>query len=324
MRMYFPPVDKPKLAAKLLARSKADVPLNRALEAIAKATGYRDWHELGCTAFPPDRRDAPPSLEQTREIILAIAASLEMGIGDVHYAVSRSMLLGGAPRSIDDMLNLHAMLWRATLFGTPARGKPGTIVRVKSPGERGLAYLKAAGQPTYVVLDNGVGIRADFEVITPRIALPDFVPSRLWLPYGYWTLKDGSVVIFSRDYKPLWHKYPDRTVRMDPWTWVTGIVDQTYFPVGELAWDKKPARGRAIEFLEKNRLFDPPKLLDAMPHLFKRGIDSVSEAVDSLEDTEIGANDNKHIGVDAEGLGAGGSPTHPAHKHPAGTPPLAP
>ncbi len=287
-RIQFPTLDRPKLAAKLLVRASGVVPLNRALEAVAKATGYRDWHELTRTASPADRRTDAPPLETARDIILSAATSLGMGLGDVHYAVSKSRLLADEPQTIDIMLELRAMLWRAALFGPPARGKPGTIVRIKSPGERGLAYLKAAGRPTYVVLDNGVGIRADFEVITPRVAPPDFVPSRLWLPYGYWTLEDGSIVLFSRDYKPLWQKSAGRTVRMDPWTWVSGIVSHSYFhspKVGEMSWDKDPARGRAIRYLVENRLFDPPKLLDAMPYLFVKGVDSVGDAVDRLEET---------------------------------------
>jgi hypothetical protein len=32
---------------------------------------------------------------------------------------------------------------------------------------------------------------ADFELVTPRVPLEDFVPARLWLPYGYWTLATG-------------------------------------------------------------------------------------------------------------------------------------
>lgn len=286
-RIQYPTLERPKLAAKLLARVKSDVPLNRALEAVAKASGYRDWHELARTARPADRRTDVPPLETARDVILTVATSLGMDMGDVHYAISKSRLLADDPPGIDAMLALRAMLWRAALFGPPARDKPGTIVRVKSPGERGLAYLKAAGRPTYVVLDNGVGIRADSEVTTPRVAPADFVPSRLWLPYGYWTLEDGSIVLFSRDYKPLWHKSAERTVRMDPWTWVSAIVSHSFFhspKVGEMSWDKDPARGRAVRYLEENRLFDPPKLLDAMPYLFAKGVDSVSDAVDRLEE----------------------------------------
>jgi hypothetical protein len=290
MRFYFPNTERPKSAAKWLRRLKGDIQFSQALEAVAKATGYRDWYELSHIATPLDQPNVPP-LDAVRDVILSISSTLGMSIGDVQFAVSKSRLLVDQPLSIEDMLQVRAKLWRARLFGASARGKPGTVVRIKSPGENGVGYLKAAGRPTYVVLDNGVGIRADHEVITPRIPLPDFVPSRLWLPYGYWTLTDGSTVTYSRDYKPLWHMKGGQVIRMDPWIWVPGIIRHTYFPsstVGELSWDANPARSRAITHLEENRLFDPPKLLDAMHYLFESGVDSVDAAVSRLQETELG------------------------------------
>lgn len=289
MRFYFSSIERPKSAAKWLHRLRGDIQLSRALETIALATGYRDWFELSRTSIGSSLPLESPPLGAVSDVILSISTSLGMSIGDVHFAVSKSRLLSDKPLSIEDMLRVRAMLWRKRLFGAPARGKPGTVVRIKSPGERSVAYLKAAGRPTHVVLDSGVGIRADFEVVTPRDPLPDFVPSRLWLPYGFWTLSDGSTVTFSRDYKPMWHISSDCTIRMDPWIWVQGIVAQSYFPsaaVTEIAWEKEPARSRAIAHLKEHRLLDPPKLLDAMPHLFERGIDTISGAVDRLQELE--------------------------------------
>lgn len=191
MRLYFSSIERPKSAARWLCRLKGDVSLGNALEAIASATGYRDWYELSHTKAFLGQRAALSSIEM-RNVILSIADTLAMDVGDVHFSVSKSRLLGDMPLPIEKMLEVRAMLWRARLFGAPGRGKPGTVLRVKSTGEKNIAYLKAKGRPTHVILDNGLGIRADFEVITPREQLPDFVPSRLWIPYGVWTLSDGS------------------------------------------------------------------------------------------------------------------------------------
>ncbi|MBF5095419.1 hypothetical protein F1643_14275 [Azospirillum sp. INR13] len=123
------------------------------------------------------------------------------------------------------------MIWRDRFFGPPGRGKAGTIVRVKAPGSnRTPAYLKSMGRPTHLFYDTGYGICADFEVVTPRVPLEDFAPSRLWLPYGYWTLKDGSTVTFARDYKPLWHVTDGGITRLDPWLWIRGIEKENPFP----------------------------------------------------------------------------------------------
>jgi hypothetical protein len=58
--------------------------------------------------------------------------------------------------------------------------------------------------------------------------------------------------------------------------------------VNEIAWDKDPARSRAIQHLQGSRLFDPPKLLDAMPYLFEKEVETISDAVARLQEAETG------------------------------------
>ena len=82
------------------------------------------------------------------------------------------------------------------------------MVRIKNDtpslnGEK--AILKKYDGPTQVIADIGPDVVvADNEVVFPKKTLPLFVPARLKLAYGYWTEADGSKVLFSRDYKPLW------------------------------------------------------------------------------------------------------------------------
>ncbi len=40
----------------------------------------------------------------------------------------------------------------------------------------------------------------------------DFIPLRLFMPYGKYICLDGSEVLYNRDYRPLWKKDPDGTV----------------------------------------------------------------------------------------------------------------
>jgi hypothetical protein len=42
---------------------------------------------------------------------------------------------------------------------------------------------------------------------------------RQTLPYGAWSEKDGSIVLFNRNYEPLWRRSPDGTT-----TKVTGAI----------------------------------------------------------------------------------------------------
>jgi hypothetical protein len=201
--------------------------------------------------------------------------------------VSKSRLLRATPWSIEDQMALRASIWRKRLFGPPGRGKSGTIVRDTAYGSKTPAYLRYPGRPTYLLFDTGFGERAEFEVVTPRSALPDFVPSRIWLPYGVWTLGDGSEVVFSRDHLPMWRVSNERTERLAPWLWITGIVDATHFLSPENAtWAAGAARERAVAYLRRHRISELPRLTDIMPHLFERQVESLSDGVARLYATQ--------------------------------------
>ncbi len=281
MRIPFPDPSRPKAAARLLSRMSGEVKLASAQEAVARATGYRDWHDLA-GACTPDSSGF--NLGEAKQVIVTIADALELLPGDVQYAVAKARLLSNAPWSLDDHLALTTMIWRERVFGAPARGKPGTVVKVRAHGETRAAYLRRAGRPTYVVYDTGTGMCADFEAVTPRAPLADFVPARLWLPYGFWTLGDGSEVIFSRDYLPMWRIAGDAVERLDPWLWIEGIAETKVFSAsrGTVIWVRGPARDLALDHLARRRIFELPRLVDAMPHLIEAGVDSTDRAVEAL------------------------------------------
>ncbi|MEO7690926.1 MAG: hypothetical protein ABIS51_16715 [Sphingomonas sp.] len=283
MRIILSDLDRPKTAAKLIARCAPEVNLSAAQEAIAKAVGYRDWHELGISLASVS---ASPtlSLEQIMGVILSLSDALGVEYGDMQFVISKSRLLGD--QSLDETLRLRAMIWRDRLFGTPARGKPGTIVRINAPGEKRAAYLKSFGRPARLIYDTGFGSCADFEVVTPRVPLEDFVPSRLWLPYGFWTLRDGGIVTFSRDYKPMWRTSGRLVERLHPWLWVNRIEQEAHFSTlaGSLAWSSGLARSLALDHLKQQRVSQLPLLLDAMPYLLESHVESISDAVDRMRD----------------------------------------
>lgn len=53
---------------------------------------------------------------------------------------------------------------------------------------------------------------------------------RTTYPYGKWTTKDGTEVLFNRKYQPIWMKHPDGKVSSAPrdW-WVPNIVKQEWY-----------------------------------------------------------------------------------------------
>ncbi len=290
MRIHFSDLVRPKQAAKYLTRGAAELNLATVHEALARALGYRDWYELSISTQPNSPATTEHiSLDDALRIILELADALALPEADVHHAVSRARLLRATPWSIDEHMVLRTSFWRQRVFGPPGRGKPGTIVRDKAYGSRSPAYLRYPGRPTYLLFDTGFGERADFEVATPRSPLQDFVPSRIWLPYGVWKLSDGSEVVFSRDYLPMWRISNDRTERIAPWLWIKGIVEEIHFASpGTATWASGSAREKAVGYLQRHRISELPRLTDIMPYLFAPQIESLPDGVARLYTTRRG------------------------------------
>jgi hypothetical protein len=188
---------------------------------------------------------ALPELELSAvaNIVLFLADTLGLAAGDVQYALSKSRSLGQRPLNTDDQIAIHMRALRQGFFGAPARGKPGTIVKIKAHGEVRHAYIVQWGRPTKVLYNTGEGHCADFEAVTPRTPAADFLPARLWLPYGIWTYPDGSEVVFSRDYLPLWRIAGNGVERLDPWLWMQGWVKERWFAKEtETGWSRGQGR----------------------------------------------------------------------------------
>lgn len=290
MRILFSDLARPKQAAKRLACLSADLKLSSAQEHLARAFGYRDWHELSKSAHgvaSPEADDV--SVDNAVAIILKLSDALGIPDPEIQYALAKARVFSEPVRSLEQQMAIRCAIWRKKVFGPPGRGRIGTIVRDKAFGENTPCYLRRAGRATHLLSDTGMALRADFEVVTPRTPLPDFVPSRLWLPYGYWTLRDGSEVIFSRDYFPLWRIDQGAVERLDPWLWIIDKTAETHFAraAATTVWAAGPARELALQHLVARRIFELPKLADVMPHLFELGLDKMEDGVSRLHATGL-------------------------------------
>lgn len=292
MRISFSDIAKPKAAAKQLSRLSADVTLAGAQEALARAVGYRDWHELAGSLDAPGPNASDFSVSALARLVLSISDALGIEAGDVQFAISKARLVGTKPWSITDQLAIYMAVMRERYLGAPARGKPGTIVKTKAHRGTEIAYLLRAGRPTHLLFDHAKGERADFEVTTPRTPPADFLPARLWLPYGCWMLRDGSEVVFARDYLPLWRIAGGIVERVDPWLWMSHRVSERWFANNtEGGWWRQPARDSALAYLERKRIFELPRLANAMPYMFESGIETIEDAVRRMY--EIAADSSK-------------------------------
>jgi hypothetical protein len=290
MRVFFPNLERPKKAAQRFAAHLPGVKLHLAQIAIARAVGYENWHELERS----HTEQAPTPLDQFWQetdfrthaagMITEVAAAISLLEGDVLYALSNARLTGDRIWTLDDHKAIRLALWRtANVFGS-TRHAPGTIIRMKSDGSPArICYLCRYERPTRVLYDTGIGVCADFEVVVPREKLPEFLPSRLWLPYGIWTLRDGSDVVFSRDYFPLWRVSGVNVERLPPWLWIEDIKDQQAF-MGMHGWDWSGvfARAQALDYLMRHNVRGLPILSEALPRFFDPGIDRFHDAVRAM------------------------------------------
>jgi hypothetical protein len=301
MRIQFNDIAKPKAAAKLLVKEAPKLTLSNAQEAIARSLGYRDWHELD-KSINSEFGYIPPTLDSAKAIALRMFACTDVRPSDVIFVLTKSQIFRNF--TLDESQEILCSLWRNRVFEPQGKGTSGTVVRVKEQGSKRHAYLVSYEQGTFrvpdrrarfgfsyprsmspltrVLYDTGFGGCVEYEVVTPKVPLPDFVPSRLWLPYGYWTLKDGSLVTFSRDYVPMWRTAEDVCQRLDPWLRVENIEGQpTHFSklAGTTSWSHGPARDLAIAHLEKRRIKCPPRLTDAMSVIIRTSAESVPDAV---------------------------------------------
>jgi len=53
--------------------------------------------------------------------------------------------------------------------------------------------------------------------------------TKMFMPYGRWTLRDGTDVLFNRRYEPIWKRINGHVTPADPREWVEGIVGQEWY-----------------------------------------------------------------------------------------------
>ena len=301
MRIFFQNIERAKKSAKALAASVNGLPLSAAQATLAAMAGYRDWHDLAECICRGREKMLGASGQHDRfrpdaaDLALGLSDRLGLSVGDGLYAVAEMRLPG---IGIGDLESYEATWLRLFKETQPLRGgkrAPGTVVRINSPGWEGMgaiAILKKYGRPTDLITHKSpnAGV-ADFEVVFPRKPLSLFVPARLKLAYGVWTEEDGSKVLFSRDYKPLWRLMDGkRPERLRPWLWIEWI-DQQHF------WDGMNTPWWSVRRLEEeeDRLRDfgircLPMLVETLPDLiFDSDLQTVGDAVERMAERERSA-----------------------------------
>ncbi|MCR0983138.1 hypothetical protein [Roseomonas populi] len=292
MRIFLPNVTRPKKAAKHVARLLG-VPLAQSQRAVARACGYRDWHELegGLASSPHSPLDTELAyddfVQRHARLALGLAGALGIPDGDAQHALSGARLTGDRPPNLADQIAIRLACFRATSMPLSAPRMPGAVGRLKSSGLDGqVVILRESGKATRVVSHGSSSMLvADFEYITPRTPLPLFLPMRLHMPYGFWTEAEGSIVVFSRDYKPMWRIRPDSSVeRVEPWLWIRHVRETYLWQVGDEPWENPDVAARLEGWLAERSILGLPILADALPALVHERHASMSDAARLLQD----------------------------------------
>ena len=227
MRFFFPNLTRPKRAAKHLYTVFPDIPLSTSQRAVAVACGYRDWHDFevshDATELTVLDEHLPEGVFRERAIALSrsLAATLDLHDGDVQAALPDMRLTGNRVFTRDDHEAIRTACWRAGPLPWKEDRHPGAIFRIKSAGFSKTEphwWRKSSGGVRFIDHSTSNGVCATFEAVVPRARIEDFVPRRLWLPYGWMDMEDGSRVLFSRDYLPLWRIAGRKVERLKPTT----------------------------------------------------------------------------------------------------------
>lgn len=284
MRIVFTSTTRAKKAAKLLG-AESSQPLANCQQQVAKVCGYRDWHDLEQAAVAHTGTVTQPVAIDTQvEVIAALAQKLRLAVGDVQHAVATARLFGSAAPDLRDAIEVRRRLFVATDLPPPAPGEPGSVVALKlRRGETEPAILRTFGSAVTLITQSKLNMgAADFEISTPRMPLPLFIPWRLYFPYGVWTEADSSRVVFSRDYCPLWRVRADRAPeRMYPWEWIKYDSSERFWGEGPIDWDEVNLEANAIRLLESFGVRSMPCLVDLLPLLISKNCsigDAVSES----------------------------------------------
>lgn len=278
MRFHFPNLTRPKKAAKHLSAMFSHIPLSSSQRAVAVACGYRDWHELEISyaAAEPTVLDEHLTEGAFRDRAIAMSRSLATALsvhdGDVQAALPDMRLTGNRAFTRDDHEAIRTACWRAGPIPWQAGRHPGAIFRIKSAGfskTEARWWRKSRGGIGFVDHSTSNGVCATFEAVVPRTRMEDFVPRRFWLPYGWMEMKDGSRVLFSRDYLPLWRITDGKVERLKPTSDVLAFRERHWFREGDGPWSYGPAREAAERMLVDYGITVLPRLADVLPILIQ-------------------------------------------------------
>lgn len=281
MRIPFKSTTPPKRAAKLLGAASG-LSLSACQQQVARACGYRDWHDLEQAAGARTGTAEPKiPIETEIGVIAALATGLQMLAGDVQHAITTARLFGASKPDLQHAGEVRRRLLVKIDLPPSRRGDPGWVVETKVRGQKKEpAIIRSTERAIVLILRSSFGaVRGDKEIKSPREPLPLFIPWRLYFPYGIWTERDGAKVVFSRDYCPMWRiRVGQAPERLHPWEQIKFEAIQPLWGDGPINWYDPALEAKAIGFLEGLGVYSLPRLVELLPLMIRENCD-VMEAI---------------------------------------------
>lgn len=273
MSTHTPDQNAFKRAAQALSKLSGASSLSTCQTALAQASGHRDLHHLQALQAKM-HHPAEASVATQAKIVSRLRQTCELRVGDVFEALTRNRFFGASPDP-ETALVAREVLFAAD-YASLSRNDPGTPCRMKPAGSRGTrALLVQRGEGseglTRVMTDHGIITCVSREAPAHRDG-HFFVPLRFWAPYGVWTEADGSKVLFSRDYCPLWKIQEGRApVRDDPDRGVSFVRQEWFFDEDSFRGPVDAVTSKSFDILRDHRVVSLPRLVEWVPECLATG-----------------------------------------------------
>ena len=253
-----------KLANNIVGLSK--LKHGQALDLVANLCGYENYYELN-SSLVASLPDIEFSTQQRVAFVEKLAAEVGISHGDAIHALESSRLLGDKSVGTKELIAVRSELFSREYRKDSLRRKKGEIGKLRNlMGGETVGILRKFGRLTTVITDKTANATvADFEYTSPRVHLPFFIPKRLYLPYGHWIEKDGSWVLFSRDYFPLWRIRSGRAPeRLDPSERIVFEFSNYYWGDHRVPWSDKELCNDLIEDLDELGVRSLPRSVEVL------------------------------------------------------------
>lgn len=261
-----------KRAAQAISKLPEAGSLASCQTALARATGHRDLHHA--QALQADPRLSHTPIDAQDEITWSLHRNTGLNAGDLLDALIRARFFSANPE-LEEAFAVREKLF-AREFPVTSRQSVGASGYLKASGHAKTRFLLLHRSDEKHGSATGLTDHKILRCISSEISLNRvnsfFIPLRFWAPYGYWTEQDGSKVIFSRDYCPLWRIEDGKApVRDDPHRLVRFTSQKWFFSDYAFGQVTEKVAARSIDILKEHRIISLPTLVESLPKCLREG-----------------------------------------------------